>query len=157
MDTARLIRLAEDGELQELLSAVSLEEIADAWWRYMMRCAAASAEGRPRPEWDGDPDSWASQIWQSEVLDQSEDIVRESLRIAAERAPADGPTDYPPLHYLGAGPIEDFVSSDEERLRWIEAEAQRSPNFRTALTNVWQYDDLTDESYARIQRAAQGD
>jgi hypothetical protein len=33
------------------------------------------------PTWDTDPDAWAEQVWQAEMLDESEDATRELLRL----------------------------------------------------------------------------
>ena len=118
----------------------------------MVRCDVAHKAGAPEPTWDTDPDAWASEIWQEEILDQREEAVRELLRLMAERAP-----DGADLGYLGAGPIEDFATNDESRLRWIEFEAARAPNFRAALENVYPLMKLSDESNARIRRAAESD
>jgi hypothetical protein len=130
---------------------VSPEQIADAWWRYTMRCDTAHKTEAPVPSWETDPDAWAEQIWQSEVLNHREHAVREVLGLLAERAPAGAD-----LGYLGAGPIEDFVT-DEHRLKWIEAEAARSSNFRAALANVYSRSNLSEEQNARLKRAAGAD
>jgi hypothetical protein len=151
-DVKEILEAVERGDVDRLLRLCSLTEIADAWWRYMVRCDVADKAGAAAPTWDADPDGWASEIWQEEILNQREEAVRELLRLMAERAPAGAD-----LGYLGAGPIEDFATNDESRLRWIESEAARSPNFQAALANVWQKMKLSDESNARIRRAAESD
>lgn len=151
MDYGTLVQLADEGDLDALLAAVSLEAIADAWWRYTMRWDAAHRNALPEPTWETDPDSWAEQIWQSEVLFQREDVVREFLSIAAMRAPQDAD-----LGYLGAGPIEAFLTN-EARLLWTEHEAASSRNFRAALANVYPRSSLDEEQNERIKRAAQSD
>jgi hypothetical protein len=147
-----IVKLADENNLDGLLALVSIEEMADAWWRYTARWDIADSQGTPLPEWDNDPDSWAEQVWQSEVLEQREDVVRAFLHAAAERVP-----DPNLLGYLGAGPVEDFAANDEDRLCWIEEEATRSPNFRAALANFQAKMKLSDESNARIERAAEAD
>lgn len=146
----RLQRLVEDEELDELLSLVSLEDVADAWWRYTVRSQALQSEARPAADgrWETDPDSWAIQLWFGNAIHEREETVRQFLHLLAERAPAEGD-----LSYLGAGPIEDFVSDDDERLLWIEEEAARSPNFREALANVWGWR-LPPEVFLRLENAA---
>jgi hypothetical protein len=147
----QLRRLVDDDEkLDDLLSLITLEDAADAWWRYTVRSHAVQSEGRPTADdpWDTDPDSWAIQLWFGKAIHEREETVRQFLHLLAERAPAEGE-----LSYLGAGPVEDFVCDDEERLLWIEEEASRSPNFRGALANVWAWR-LPPEIFLRLERAA---
>jgi hypothetical protein len=151
LDTKKAIEAAECGDLDALLALVSLDELADAWWRYTMRWDIAHKNGTTEPDWDTDPDAWAEEIWHEEVLQQREQTVRDYLHVLAERAPAEAD-----LGYLGAGPIEDFATN-EDRLRWIEAEAARSLSFRAALANVYPRVSLTEEQNARLRRAAEAD
>jgi hypothetical protein len=58
------------------------------------------------------------------------------------------------LGYVGAGPLEIFVSNDESRIRWIEEQAARSPRFRRALGNVWTWGTESNEVAARMEAAA---
>ncbi len=58
------------------------------------------------------------------------------------------------LAVVGAGPLEDFVSDDEDRLLWIEKQAAKSGRFRTALRNVWARGYVTAETFDRLQKAA---
>jgi hypothetical protein len=143
-------RLVEEEKLGELLSLVALEEVADAWWRYMVRSQALQSQGRSAADdrWENDPDSWAIRLWFGNAIHEREDTVRQFLRLLAERAPVEGD-----LRDLGAGPVEDFVCDDEERLLWIEEEAARSPNFRKALANVWVWQ-LPPEVFLRLEGAA---
>jgi hypothetical protein len=148
LDTTRAIKAAERGDLDALLALVSLDELADAWWRYTMRCDIAYKNGTTQPDWDTDPDAWASEIWHEEVLQQREQTVRDYLHVLAERAPAEAD-----VGYLGAGPIEDFIRDDDDRLLWIEQEARRSSKFRSALANVW-VSGLSPAAFLRVERAA---
>lgn len=146
-----IITAAERGDLDTVLRLVSLEEIADAWWRYTRRCAAALAQDiGAKPDWDTDPDAWASELWHEDVLQSCEETVRAFLHTLAKRAPGDVD-----LGFMGAGPIEDFASN-ESRLLWIEHEAAQSPNFRAALANVYPGSDLDEDQNARLRRAAEG-
>ncbi len=52
-DPERLQQLLDDFRIDELLSLVTLEEIADAWCRYQMDPHVDGVE-------DEDPDWWAS-------------------------------------------------------------------------------------------------
>ena len=140
-----IVAAAERGDLQAARAMVSVDEIADAWWRYTLRTVGAAED------WDTDPDGWASELWHEEVVLRDEEFARDLIRALAERAPTDAD-----MGYLGAGPIEDFATN-EDRLRWIEAEAARSRNFRTALANVYARPSLSEEQNARLRRAAEVD
>jgi hypothetical protein len=142
-----IIEAAERGDLDGLLALVSLDEIANAWWRYMMRRAAEGEKSDP--DWEGDPDGWAIEINYTGIL-EGEDTFRDYLRALAARAPDD---DVELLGYFGAGPLEDFITRDEDRLHWIEQEAERSENFRRALATVW-VEDFGASIFLRLQAAA---
>jgi hypothetical protein len=58
------------------------------------------------------------------------------------------------LGCVGAGPLENFVSDDEDDLRWLEAQARQSQSFRIALRNVWADTCVTEETLARLDAAA---
>jgi hypothetical protein len=142
---------AERGDLGRVLVLTSPDEIAEAWWRYVVRCHVARERGETEPDWDSDPDAWASELWTEGVIQRDEEIFRALLRAFADRAPSEAVLDY-----LGAGPIEDFVTDDEARIRWVEEEAKRSRNFRLALANVW-IEPLGPDTFLRIQDAAGAD
>jgi hypothetical protein len=127
-----ILQAAVRGDLAGLLALASLEEIADPWWRYTIRGQERRSGGRPSADWDDDPDGWASEVCCKRVIHDDEDTLRRFIRLLAERAPAE--TD---LGFLGAGPLEDFIVNDEDRLRWVEEAAARSPHFRGALANIW--------------------
>ena len=137
-----LEELAED--VERLTAVVSIEDIADAWWRYTLRAQDGEAPS------ENDADWWAVYLWVNPSTYEHESFLRAGLRALADRAP-----DGADLGYLGAGPVENFVTDDEDRLRWIEREAKRSENFRSALANVW-IDDvgLTPEAFERVETAA---
>ena len=140
-----IVAAAERGDLQAVRAMVSVDEIADAWWRYTVRTVGAPED------WDTDPDAWASELWHEEVVLGDDEFSRDLVRALAERAPRGAD-----MGYLGAGPVEDFATN-EDRLRWIEAEAARSPNFRAALANVYPRPSLSEEQNARLRRAAEVD
>jgi hypothetical protein len=146
-DRTEIIDAAENGDLDGLLALVSLDEIADAWWRYMTRAAAAREQGTPKADWDADPDGWAIEIYYDIFRDG--EAIHEYLRALASRAPDDDEL----LSYFGAGPLEDFITADEERLRWIEQEAQRSESLRRALATVW-VEYVGPQAFLRLQAAA---
>jgi hypothetical protein len=143
-----IVEAGERGDLDAVLALTSPEEIADAWWRYVVRCHVAHERGEVEPGWDSDPDAWASELWMEGVIQRDEQAFRTLLRTFADRAPGESL-----LVYLGAGPIEDFLTEDEDRLRWIEEEAKRSRSFRLALASVW-IEWLGAPTFLRIQEAA---
>jgi hypothetical protein len=143
-----IVAAGERGDLAAVFALTSPEEIADAWWRYMGRCGRARARSEDEPDWDSDPDSWACELWLEGVIQKDEGRFRTLLHTFAERAPPDAD-----LSFLGAGPIEDFLTDDEDRLCWVEEEAERSPNFRMALASVW-IEELGAATFLRIQGAA---
>jgi hypothetical protein len=136
----------EEGNPARVLSLVSYDELADAWWRATARWAAEDASDA---EHQADPDWWALDFWIGGAsVYGHEDMARRGLIALSDRAPADAE-----LRHLGAGPIENFVSDDDGRLRWIEEQAERSANFREALRSVWALD-LTAPTIKRLERAA---
>jgi len=142
-----IVAAAERGDLQAVRAMVSVDEIADAWWRYMLRVGTSAPEG-----WGFDPDDWASELWHEGAILRDEEFACDLLRALAERAPSGAD-----MGYLGAGPIEDFATN-EGRLRWVEAEAARSRNFRAALANIYYpRPSLSEEQNARLRRAAEVD
>jgi len=140
-----IVAAAERGDLRAVRAMVSVDEIADTWWRYTLRTVETPED------WGTDPDDWASELWHEEVVLTDEEFACDLIRALAERAPSGAD-----MGYLGAGPVEDFATN-EDRLRWIEAEAARSPNFRAALANVYPRASLSEEQNAQLRRAAEPD
>jgi|SRR5581483_6797728 len=136
--------LVDAGDLDGLLSRVTLDEIADAWWRHNLRDFDDDTDAAL-----ADPDWWAVEAWLDHLFDKDEALAARALRALAERVPPEAD-----LGLLGAGPVEEFVT-DEARLCWIESEAARSPNLRAALANVYPKPSLSDEQNARLRRAAE--
>jgi hypothetical protein len=130
--------LVDVGDLDGVLAAVTLEQVAVAW----------SCYGSRQPETDDDPDWWAIQFWFELAYDR-EDVLREGLLALIEVAPDEL------LGLVGAGPLENFVCDDASRLTWLEAQAARSPRFRTALQGVW-WSDLPNTVTSRIEAARAG-
>lgn len=164
MDTDRNAELRGIEAFEAWLADAPLEAIVDAWWRYTMRWDAAHAAGKEDegPDWDDDPDGWAGQLVYDGLLMRSEEIARNFLRLAADRAPRESPPGYAPVRYLGAAAIESFVhhTDDLDRFLWVEKTAKESPAFREALRDVywptepWKHievDPLVAETIERIQ------
>jgi hypothetical protein len=152
-DPEEIRRLLDDCEDAEALSRVSLVDLADAYCRYAARLAASEKS----IEWKDDPDGWAAELYfelteprnrQGGWSPDDERRRREFLRFIADAAPNDAV-----LSFIGAGPFEDFITDDEDRIRWIEEQALRSAKFRKALANVWVWR-LPEEAFLRLERAA---
>jgi hypothetical protein len=129
IDPKKARQLLDADAIDELLSLVTPEEIGLAWCRYATR-----VDNRELPEsheWKDDEDGWAAEVYfESEFLD-NEKSVRAFLVTVADNAPDEV------LGWVGAGPIEDFLAgADEDRLLWLESQAERSERFRQALRGV---------------------
>jgi hypothetical protein len=134
-----LTRMVDEGRLDDLLGAVSLTDIGEAW------CCYARRQGNDHE----DPDWWAVEFWLSDGLAfEREEVARDGLLALVNTAPDDL------LGRVGAGPLETFVSNDESRVRWIEEQAAHSDRFRRALANVWTWGTESDDVAARLERAA---
>jgi hypothetical protein len=137
-DPKLLEELVMSDEIDKVFELVSTEEAARAWCSYNVR-------EHPQDEED-DPDWWAVHLMM-EV--RPERRRREMLALLVEFAPNDDV-----LGVVGAGPLEDFIPGEGDWLSWIEAQAAASEKFRTALANAWVADDVTRETFARLERAA---
>ena len=138
MRPGELQQLVNADDLERLFEVVTVEEIADAWWR----CTLSGDERFDHPDW------WAIELWLGTSIYEMKDHGRKVLRALAERAP-----DGADLGLLGAGPVEDSIADDEESLRWIENEARRSDNYREALGKIWRHD-LRPDAFLRVEAAA---
>jgi hypothetical protein len=141
-DSKRLEELILYGKVDEALSLVTLEEIADAWCRYQTRPHVVGVD-------DDDPDWWAVELLMVGGFWSDELRVRAVLDLLVDRAQDDDV-----IEVVGAGPLEDFVKDyDEDRLVWIERRAASSARFRQALAHVWIWS-LEPDVFARVERAA---
>ena len=137
-----LQRLVDEDDLQGLLDVLSVEDIADAWWRYQLRDQDLDTDEVDHPDW------WAVELWFGHAVYESTDCGHELIHALAERAPEGAD-----LGLLGAGPVENYMGSDEASLLWVETEARRSENYRKALANVW-IDHLPPDAFLRVEAAA---
>lgn len=130
-----LSELDDQSREEALLRSVSLRDIAEAWCRVTAR-----------DSYDDDPE--ASVLSVIERI-RDEEHVRELLTLLVALAPDDGVLDV-----VGAGPLEDFIkAADDDRLRWIESEADRWPRFRYALGKVWISGEPA-QTFVRVEQAA---
>jgi hypothetical protein len=140
-DPRELEELIMEGQIARLLSVVTLEEVADAWCSYHTRTHFPGVE-------DDDSDWWAVDLLLDGEFWSDELRVRTVINLLVERARDDRV-----LAVVGAGPLEDFISDDEDRLIWIERRAAASARFRDALRHVW-ISKLGPNVFARVERAA---
>jgi uncharacterized protein DUF6869 len=144
-DPRRLQQLLDDFKVDELLSLVTLEEIADAWCSYQTRTHISGVE-------DDDRDWWAVELLLDSTFLSDETRRRATLELILERANAEEV-----FGVFAAGPLEDFVAGCEgtgdDRLDWIERRAAASPRFREALRRIHAWS-LPPEIFERLERAA---
>jgi hypothetical protein len=140
-----LNELCDRGELEDLLALVSLDTVATTWCRYTERSLAARSEGLSYE----DPDWWAVNFFLCEAFWRDRNLRRRGL-LALLRATDNERV----LGCVGAGPLENFVSDDEDDLRWLEEQAPHSESFRIALRNVWADTYVTEATMARLDAAA---
>ncbi len=138
-------QLLDADAIDELLSLVTPEEMALAWCRYATR--VVNKELPERHEWEDDEDGWAAELYHEDEFWANEEFVRAFLVTIADTAPDEV------LGWVGAGPLEDFITEDADRLAWVESQAARSERFRQALANVW-IAELSPETFHRTERAA---
>jgi hypothetical protein len=139
-DPRKLEELILDGQVAKLLSLVTLEQVAAAWCGYCTRTHLSGVE-------DDDPDWWAVFLLQVGEFWSDELRVRTVIDLLVELAPDDKV-----LGAVGAGPLEDFISDNEDRLVWIERRAAVSARFKEALRHVWIWS-LGPNVLARVERA----
>ncbi|MGB8862319.1 MAG: DUF6869 domain-containing protein [Ilumatobacteraceae bacterium] len=87
----------------------------------------------------GDVERWADESLHREILLQFVETA------ADER-----------IWEMAAGPLEDFLTDNDDRLSWMEQTAAQNPRFRFALSGVWTYG-KAPATAARIERAADDD
>src|SRR4051794_32457932 len=96
-DSKRLEELIMYGEVEEALSLVTLEEVADAWCSYQTRPHVVGVE-------EDDPDWWAVELLMVGGFWSDELRVRAVLDLLVHGSPDDHV-----IEVVGAGPLEDFV------------------------------------------------
>jgi hypothetical protein len=181
VDPATLSRLIDAGDIEGVLALVSLDEIAEAWCQWSVRQSLGEVPlTTDESDWfSTDLHWWALEFWWAvsdrgwvgdhvvrHLLDwltphastdretsraqqaANEEVARELLVKLVDHAPSDDV-----LGNVGAGPLEDFIDGDDDRVRWIEEQAASSPKFRTALAKVWIWSEPA-WVFERVERAA---
>lgn len=139
IDHERLQQLVDDEDIDAVLALVTVDQIAEAWCRY-------TENGTERSF--GDPDWWAVELLMEPGVAARRELHRQLLLALVERADGDV------LAEVGAGPLESFVSDDEDDLVWLEAQCANRPALRQALANVWCALDVSPATLIRLDEAA---
>jgi hypothetical protein len=124
---------------------VTLDEIAETWCRYTTRPADQYAD----LDVDDDPDWWAIEFFMTQAVFDDALLCRAGLLKLLEHADDDHL-----VRCVGAGPLENFLSDNEDDLRWVEMEAGRNPRLREALAGVWIADKISEQALQRLDHAA---
>ncbi len=138
-----LEHLVDDEDFAALLARVTLDDIAVAWCRYTTEPLTGDSSDHALD----DPDWWAISFFMAEALVKNRELHRAALLKLLDHAESDRV-----IGRIGAGPLEDFISDDDDDLRWIEAEASTNEKLRQALGGVWVT--VTEETLERLDRAA---
>ena len=153
IDPARIREILDDYpvDIEAIFAELSVEDWAAAYCRYFARVMATEE----RIGWDGDPDGWAAHLYSEAEFSRSwtqlgEERLRAFLRLIVAGAANDEV-----LGFIGAGPFEDFLFEDESRLAWMEEQAAASARFRKALGNVYVWSWASEETFLRLEAAAQ--
>jgi hypothetical protein len=146
IDPKEARRLLNAEAVDELLCLVTPEEMGSAWCRYATR--VVRNELPDDHEWADDEDGWAPELYYESPFWANESFVRAFLLTVADSAPDEV------LGWVGAGPLEDFITEDADRLAWVEQQAARSERFRRALGNVRIDSEVSTEAFRRLERAA---
>ena len=140
-----LDQLAVHGEVDAVLEIVTLDEIAQAWVR-------SQAQSQVDRVFEDDPDWWAVDLVHASIdSDWGRDRFRALLLALVDSASSDHA-----LGMIGAGPLESFVSDDEDDLAWFAAHCATKPKLRAALRGVWCASFVTPATLARLDAAAGG-
>jgi hypothetical protein len=136
--------LLDEDDTPQLLAQVTPEEVGQAWCRY----AARNAGMDEHAPWDEDPDGWAAELYYEDEFKANETYLRRFLATIVDAASDEV------LGWVGAGPLEDFLADDDDRLAWVEEQAARSERFQQALSHVWIDSWAHDELFQRVEAAA---
>ncbi len=130
----------DDEDLDALLAVVTLDEIATAWCRY---------HEAPGTQFEG-PDWWAASVFYTTEIFNRPLLYRSLLLKLLEHAASSYVVDA-----VAAGPLENFVSDDEDDLQWIERECATRPKLRQALLGTASASYVSHETLLRLDAAAQ--
>jgi len=129
----------EAEDVDAVLSIAPVDDVAQAW------CSYESRGGSRELSYD-DPDWWAIEFFMMRGI--STETYRRLLLALCEYG------DDSLVGIIGAGPLENFVSDDEEDLAWLESQATRLPRLRAAFANVWAHGEVSEQTMLRLDRIA---
>jgi hypothetical protein len=135
-----LQELIDVEDIDRLIEIVTLDEIATAWCRYSSLRHSVD---------DDDPDWWAIELFMTSEIFKRTALYRALLLKLVEHAQSDGV-----IGAVGAGPLENFVSDDQDDLMWLESECQFNEKLRRALGGVWCAGEVSAETLERLDAAA---
>src|SRR6476620_8974788 len=123
VDPVTLSRLVDAEDFVGVLALVSVDEIADAWCQRSVRQERGDVPPLNESDWySTDPHWWAVEFWWlvsgRERVAAREALARDLLVKLIDHAPSDAV-----LQHIGAGPLEEFIRADEDRVRSIDEEA----------------------------------
>lgn len=96
--------MVDEGQLEEVLALVSLQDIAEAWSCFHERQTSNGWAATADPDW------WAVDFWvTTSHASGPESAIREGLLALVDTVPEEL------LTYVGAGPLMNFVGPDEDR------------------------------------------
>jgi len=128
---------ADRGRITERLG---VQRLVDAWLAF-----SKGPDGTyPDQHW------WATSLFDDIERWADEDLHREIVLRFIDTA------DDQQIWNVAAGPLEDFLTDNDERLTWMEQIAAQNPRFRRALAGVWT-DGKEPTTTERIGRAADPD
>jgi hypothetical protein len=136
-------QLVDARQFDEVLRLASLTDVACAWMRYHHKVRRGDNPGIDDADW------WAVEMWQEDRSWADERRLREGVLalVAAAETDAD-------FGAVGAGVLEYVVTDNEDRLRWIEAQAAASEAFRRCMANMYVWGAHRRDVAARIEAAA---
>ena len=132
-------RFVDADDIDGLLSVVSADDIAMAWHRYT---------ATPEPKSYDHPDWWAIELFMGSEIFRRTELHRHLLLKLVEHGPEDA------IGAVAAGPLEDFVSDDEDDLRWLEDQCATNHRLQSALLGTWSAPYVSEETLARLDAAA---
>lgn len=132
--------LIMQGHLDAVLQRVSVDEVAEAWCRYTARSSDEPG--------DDDPDWWAISFAMTAGM-EGHPVVKPLLLALVDAAP-----DERAVGRIGAGPLEDFISDNEDDLVWLESQAASRPKLANAVRGSWVAGSVSESTLARLDRIA---
>lgn len=132
--------LIMQGNLDAVLQSVSVDEVAEAWCRFTARSRGERG--------DDDPDWWAIAFAMTAGM-EGHPVVRPLLLALVDAAPNERV-----VGGIGAGPLEDFISDNEDDLAWLESQAASRPKLANAVRGSWVAGSVSESTLARLDRIA---